>query len=167
MNEATGPILQNDAADTEVELSAEDLLALSNSPATKSNAAAPTPAQSMPTVSVRAREVRAAKLPANRYLAGAHVALSLVGAFVLVSAGYGLIAWYQATPSLADTFEQKTSLRELLSEATPPAEAEPVRLTNPFDAEEVFEFSPGTTQDAAREAVADILMKRAMSRQGG
>ena len=163
MNETTGPILQNDAADTEVELSAEDLLALSNSHTTKSDALL-TWAQSTPTVSVRTREARVPKLPTN--LAGARIALSLVGAFVLVSAGYGLMAWYEATPSLADTFEQKTSLRELLSEASP-AETEPVRLTNPFDAKEVFEFSPGTSQDAAREAVAEILMKRAMSRQGG
>lgn len=164
MNEATGPILQNDAADTEVELSAEDLLALSNSHTTKSDALL-TWAQSMPTVSVHTREVSAPKLPTSRYPAGARIALSLVGAFVLVSAGYGLIAWYKATPSLADTFEQKTSLRELLSEAASQAEAEPVRLTNPFDAKEVFEFSPGTTQDAARDAVAEILMKRAMARQ--
>jgi hypothetical protein len=150
MSESTGPVLQNGAADTELELSAEDLLALSTH-TTKSDAAL-TSAQSMPT---------------RRYPAGTRIALSLVGAFVLMSAGYGLIAWYKATPSLADTFEQKTSLRELLSEAASPAEAEPVRLTNPFDAKEVFEFSPGTTQDAAREAVAEILMQRAMSRQGG
>jgi hypothetical protein len=163
MNEATGPILQNDAADTEVELSAEDLLALSNSHTTKSDALL-TWAQSMPTVSVHTRKASAPKLPTRRYPAGARVALSLVGSLVLVSAGYGLIAWYKATPSLADTFEQKTSLRELLSEASP-AETEPVRLTNPFDAKEVFEFSPGTSQDAAREAVAEILMKRAMARQ--
>ena len=164
MSEATGLVLQNDAADTEVELSAEDLLALSTL-TTKSDALL-TWAQSIPTVRVRTREASAPKLPTSRYPAGARIALSLVGALILVSAGYGLIAWYKATPSLADTFEQKTSLRELLSEASP-AETEPVRLTNPFDAKEVFEFSPGTTQDAAREAVADILMKRAMSRQGG
>ena len=118
MSEATGPILQNDAA------------------------------------------------PASRHLTGRRMALSLVGAFVLVSAGYGLIAWHKATPSLANIFEQKSSLHELLSTAASQAEAEPVRLTNPFDAKEVFEFSPGTTQEAAREAVAEILMKRAMARQG-
>lgn len=98
---------------------------------------------------------------------GARVALLLVGVLVLVSAGYGLNAWYKATPSLADTFEQKTTLHELLSKTGSPAEGEPVRLTNPFDAKEVFEFSPGTTQDAAREAVAEILLKRAIARQGG
>jgi hypothetical protein len=165
MSEATGRILQNDAAGMEVELSAEDLLALSNSHLATSDAAL-TPAPSVPTVSVRTCETSAARRPTRRNLAGARIALSLVGALVLVSAGYGLIAWHKTTPSLAYTFEQKTSSHELLSEAASQAEPEPVRLTNPFDAEEIFEFSPGTTQDAAREEVAEILMKRAIARQG-
>lgn len=148
MSEAAGRIPQNDAG-MEMELSAEDLLALSNSHPT-----------------VRPREMSAARQTTRRNLAGARIAFSLAGALVAVSAGYGLIAWHRATPSLAYTFEQKTSLHELLSEAASQAEPEPVRLTNPFDAEEVFEFSAGTTEDAAREAVAEILMKRAIARQG-
>lgn len=164
MSEATGPILLNDAADTEMELSAADLLALSSPPA-KSDALL-TWAQSISTVSVRTRAAGAPKLPINRHPVVARIAFSLVGAVVLVSAGYGLITWYKEAPSLAYTFEQKTSLRELLSDASSQAEAEPVRFANPFDAKEVFEFSPGTSQDAAREAVAEILLKRAMARQG-
>jgi hypothetical protein len=165
MSKATGPDLQNDVADTEMELSAEDLLALANSPATKSDAASSL-AQSMPIVSVRTREAGTPGLPTTRRPAGARIALTLVGAIVLVSAGYGLIAWQKATPSLAYTFEQKSSWGELLSESASQAEAKPVQFTNPFDGKEVFEFSPGTTQDAAREAVAEILLKRAMARQG-
>jgi hypothetical protein len=164
MSEATGRLLQNDAG-MEVELSAEDLLALSN-PQPATSAAALTPAPSMPTVSVRTREMSAAKRPTRRNLVGAPIALSLVGVLVLVSAGYGLVAWHKATPSLAYTFEQKTTSHQLLSDSASQAEPEPVRLTNPFDAEEVFEFSPDTTPDAAREAVAEILMKRAIARQG-
>jgi hypothetical protein len=120
----------------------------------------------MPIMSVRKREVGAPGLPTTRCPAGARMALTLVGAIVLVSAGYGLIAWQKATPSLAYTFEQKSSFLELLSEPASQAEAKPVQFTNPFDVKEVFEFSPGTTQDAAREAVAEILMKRAMARKG-
>ena len=41
----------------------------------------------------------------------------------------------------------------------------PTRFTNPFDASEVFEFPPGTTEDAARQTVADILLKRARERR--
>jgi hypothetical protein len=165
MSKATGPDLQNDVADTEVELSAEDLLALANPHATKSDAA-PSLSQSMPIASARTREVGAPRLPTTRYPAGARMALTLVGAIVLVSAGYGLVAWQKATPSLAYTFEQKSPFLEFLSESASQAEAQPVQFTNPFDGKEVFEFSPGTTQDAAREAVAQILMERAMARQG-
>jgi hypothetical protein len=41
----------------------------------------------------------------------------------------------------------------------------PVRLRNPFDHSEVFEFPPGTSPTAARDAVAEILMARARDRQ--
>jgi hypothetical protein len=157
MNEVTKPIFHNDAADTEVELSAEDLLALSHSPSMKSDAV-PISAQSAPAPSKRTREVSAAGARTSRYPLGLRVAHAIVGAFVLVSAGYGLVAWRKATPSLASTFEPKTSVAQ--------AESEPVRYQNPFDPKEVFEFSPGTTETAAREAVAEVLMKRALARQG-
>ena len=45
------------------------------------------------------------------------------------------------------------------------AEVPPLRFANPFDAEEVFEFPAGTSEDAARDAVAEILMQRARERQ--
>ena len=41
----------------------------------------------------------------------------------------------------------------------------PTRFTNPFDTSEVFEFPPGTTQDAARESVAETLIERARERR--
>ncbi len=40
----------------------------------------------------------------------------------------------------------------------------PVRFKNPFDASEVFEFSPGTTPVEARDAVAELLSQRAQER---
>jgi hypothetical protein len=51
----------------------------------------------------------------------------------------------------------------------PPAEpaaaaAEPVLFKNPFDRSEVFEFPAGTTQQEARDAVAQLLMDRAHGR---
>lgn len=50
--------------------------------------------------------------------------------------------------------------------ATLPAESRepPVRFRNPFDASEVFEFPPGTSDDSARESVAAMLMQRARDR---
>jgi hypothetical protein len=157
MNEVTKPIVHTDAADAEVELSAEDLLALSHSPAMKSDAT-PISAQSMPALSKRTREASAPGKRTSRYPVGLRVAQATVAAFVLVSASYGLVAWRKATPSLASTFETKTSAAQV--------EPEPMRFQNPFDPKEVFEFSPGTTEKAAREAVAEVLMKRALARQG-
>ena len=41
----------------------------------------------------------------------------------------------------------------------------PVRITNVFDATEVFEFPHGTTESEAREAVAELLLGRARARR--
>ena len=41
----------------------------------------------------------------------------------------------------------------------------PVQFRNPFDASEVFEFPPGTSDDQARESVAAMLLQRARGRQ--
>ncbi len=41
---------------------------------------------------------------------------------------------------------------------------EPVRLQNPFDSSEVFQFPPGTSAAAAREAVANLLLERGRAR---
>jgi hypothetical protein len=48
-----------------------------------------------------------------------------------------------------------------------PAEPQgtPVRIKNAFDAREVFEFRPGTTESEAREAVAELLLSRARDRR--
>jgi hypothetical protein len=52
------------------------------------------------------------------------------------------------------------------AQTEPPAVGNlPTRFTNPFDASEVFEFPPGTTQDAARESVAETLLQRARERR--
>ena len=50
--------------------------------------------------------------------------------------------------------------------ATLPAESPPppVQFRNPFDASEVFEFPPGTSDDSARELVAAMLLQRARDR---
>jgi hypothetical protein len=46
-----------------------------------------------------------------------------------------------------------------------PAADAPVRVRNPFDASEVFEFPPGTSKADARKSVADVLMQRALDRK--
>jgi hypothetical protein len=59
---------------------------------------------------------------------------------------------------------QKTEQQER-SAMTADEEGEPVLVANPFDEAEIFEFPPGTSEGEARDAVADMLLKRAMERQ--
>jgi hypothetical protein len=63
-----------------------------------------------------------------------------------------------------------------IARSTPPAVPQPavpaeppkppVRVRNPFDAQEVFEFPPGITRAEARQRVADLLRERAIERGG-
>ena len=46
--------------------------------------------------------------------------------------------------------------------AEPPPQA--VKVVNPFDATEVFEFPPETTEAQARDAIAELLIQRAQER---
>jgi len=49
----------------------------------------------------------------------------------------------------------------------PPAVAEgrPIRIRNPFDRAEIFQFPAGTTRAEARDRVAELLLQRAHERQ--
>ena len=51
------------------------------------------------------------------------------------------------------------------SAAPPPTNSAPLRFANPFDRKEVFEFPPGTSRAAARDAVAELLYERAQDRR--
>jgi hypothetical protein len=57
----------------------------------------------------------------------------------------------------------------LLAKVAPAGPAKPqgapVRIKNAFDATEVFEFPPGTTESESREAVAELLLSRASERR--
>jgi len=48
--------------------------------------------------------------------------------------------------------------------STPSIKPTPVRLANPFDATEVFEFPPGTSLARARETMVERLLDRARGR---
>jgi hypothetical protein len=89
-----------------------------------------------------------------------------------VSAG---IAWFArptaATPSAppVERVPEPVPAPPAVEPAATPAaphstEIKPVRFANPFDRGEVFEFPPGTSEAEARDAVADLLLKRARER---
>lgn len=84
------------------------------------------------------------------------VAIALSLAFAAVAAGYALYSevGQGRTPSAA--VEQRNW-------AAMPV-GEPLRVANPFDSSEVFEFPAGTSEVDAREAVAGFLIERAARR---
>jgi hypothetical protein len=137
--------------DAEVELSAQDLMELA-APREHNEGKRKAP------VSVSPPRARANALAPRR--------ISILGlslSFVLLAAAVGVA--YLATAPSSHT-EQNARLPQSQLPAAAPANAgEPVRFTNPFDAKEVFEFAPGTSEAEARDAVAEILMERAMERQ--
>ncbi|MDB6012134.1 MAG: hypothetical protein JWL65_4384 [Gammaproteobacteria bacterium] len=53
---------------------------------------------------------------------------------------------------------------EELAPTAPSADSEAIRIKNPFDRTEAFEFPPGTSKAEAREAIAKLLMERAHDR---
>ena len=90
------------------------------------------------------------------------VAIALSLAFAAIAAGYAL---YSEIGS-ADAPRAATSSiaqQELPSLQSAPLD-QPLRVANPFDASEVFEFPAGTSEADAHEAVAGFLIERATRR---
>jgi hypothetical protein len=105
--------------------------------------------------------------------------MALAAALVGVAA---IVAWrpgppHQAaprtppTPAIATTPPPASQPAALLEpqELQKPQELDepqrpPMRVRNPFDAKEVFEFPAGTTKAEARKKVSEILLQRAVDR---
>lgn len=87
------------------------------------------------------------------------IALSLTVA--AVAAGYALYSHLRPVTAGAVTTQA-----ESVAAQTQPLE-EPLRVANPFDASEVFEFPAGTTEADAQEAIAGFLIDRAARRGVG
>lgn len=149
MSESAGVVPRIDETDTEIELSAQDLLALSDLAHVEEHATSSVLQPSKPTQSAAPHKLG---LP-----------LLLIAAVVVVGTTYVV-----TTSDGANHFAANNSQQIAQPEGPAPqqfAESEPVRFANPFDADEVFEFPPGTTEAQARDVVADVLLKRAISRQ--
>ncbi|HEY4214631.1 MAG TPA: hypothetical protein VGM84_24355 [Steroidobacteraceae bacterium] len=103
---------------------------------------------------------------------GVSTAIDLAIVLALIGLAY-LMQYQLATPAgpppVARRLTAASALVPAVSADTaqvqfPPEESLPVYFRNPFDASEVFEFPPGTSQTDARDAVAELLMKRARER---
>jgi hypothetical protein len=86
----------------------------------------------------------------------------------VLAAGFALVfLWpksvaHTSAPVLARIAAPITAV--MPAPAPPEPEGPPVRITNAFDATEVFEFPFGTSETEARQAVEELLLNRARER---
>ena len=151
---------EEDEDTIELELTAEEMLGLSraaNAAQASTSGSAPALISAKPVAQV-AKKKRFRLLPVT-------LAAALVG---IVAA----IAW---RPSPPHRVIQRAPPTPVARSTPPPAphpvvvveqSGPPVRVKNPFDAREVFEFPAGTTRAEARRRVAALLMQRAIDRRG-
>ena len=144
----------------EVELTGEQELALSR--AAEAARATARPDESGPVLSVPEYENFAARRTAR---------IDLVCNLTLALAGLGLavaLLWPASArhlPAPAPAVTRAAPLAEVAPAGPAEPQGAPVRIKNPFDATEVFEFPHGTPESEAREAVAERLLSRARDRR--
>ena len=108
--------------------------------------------------------------PAPREVAHASdIWVSLCVAVALGAAAVTIALWPSPRRAEAATQTEVPAVAPKLPLATSAAqtalpEDSPTRFANPFDASEIFEFPAGTSEDAARDSVAEILFERARER---
>jgi hypothetical protein len=170
MSEPNDTNVSGQDADSEVELSAEQLRELSVTSTSREQAERATlgaglpvtlPASAPRSASPEAhgsgsRDDRSAVFRVGRSL-GAVVAVMITGGALHHYGTSGTLD-HAASPTL-------TRAASHAAWAIPEPGGDTIRFANPFDASEVFEFPAGTTETEAREAVADFLVERAMNRQ--
>jgi hypothetical protein len=91
-------------------------------------------------------------------------------ALVAIIVSLTTIAWWTAATLRATERDASVatvpSLPALAPQSEPALDPDPpVKIRNPFDANEVFEFPAGTDPAATRESVAQLLLQRARERQ--
>jgi hypothetical protein len=95
------------------------------------------------------------------------LAVGLAVAFAGVAAGYAVYSYWKPVGSgrmpTASVVLASSDLQSEPADVFEPMGA-PVRVANPFDSSETFEFPHGTSEADAREAIAGFLMERAVSR---
>ena len=138
-------------------------LAATETPAPKANAASH---RAAPRPSLRIVGILAAVAATAVALASIthHAQHATVRAAAPVPAAPATAASTQPTPTVSEPNTPEALAAPDQAAAQNPTEPEPVRVKNPFDHSEVFEFPAGTSLKEARQSIADILMQRAHER---
>jgi hypothetical protein len=166
-------ITEDDEDTIEMELSAEQMRALSEAAAISMPALVPVRSageSAPPEVPLVIQSKAVASDPARQALRRARVAVTLcVAGTVLMSGVVAYLSMIRPQPAPAaaapaPVIPQQTA-PEMAPPPSPPAQIAPVRFKNPFDRTEVFEFPPGTSDTDARDAVAAMLLERALERR--
>jgi hypothetical protein len=162
-------------ADAEIELSVDDLVSLAAPNETKTVALALQKAAAMPLEIPTAIHNPVSANNVDTSNAGRAISrnsIFVVGlVIVVIVSGIAVYTHTHSRPAKAvqqawkPAFPQPTRDADIAEPPEPQPQAGPVRYANPFDSSEVFEFPAGTSRAAAREAVAEILLQRAVERQ--
>ena len=91
------------------------------------------------------------------------VAIALSLALAAIAAGYALYSQIGSSDAPRATNSNPVAQQELSSMQSATLD-EPLRVANPFDASEIFEFPAGTSEADAREAISGFLIERAARR---
>jgi hypothetical protein len=166
----SGYIDFTDTSETEVELTAQDLLSLpaAAAPARGSEPVATSSAvnKAQPAaIRVPAEKAKAASSPARKQgfslpKMAWGVGLAVVGGVVVAANHmYSAPKHVEPAPIIVSTIPQ---------EPDPVVDERPPTLVaNPFDPSEVFELAPGLSEEEARTAVEQLLLERASQRHAG
>jgi len=149
----------------ELELSPQDLLTLSR-PSEEQSAPVPLGVAMLTCAEPAVTEVSSVARDAPRMdrwpLARVAGILGIAAAVMaLGSAAHRAVVGRSATTTVINLSGPAAATTRQPAESISPS----VRIRNPFDASEVFEFSPGTSEAEARGSVAKILLQRAHDRQ--
>lgn len=91
------------------------------------------------------------------------VAIAFSVALAAIAAGYALFGDVLPAGASSASTSNIAAQREWSAVASVSVD-EPLRVANPFDASEIFEFPAGTSEADAHEAVAGFLIERATRR---
>jgi hypothetical protein len=155
MSESQISTLPTEERPAEIELSGDELQVLTRQPAPP---VPPSQATGVPATGPRPTKRAMWRWPVTLACAGA-VSIAAIAAGYRVSASDRSAAEAAAAAAIQALEPVTTSVQAQTIEAAP------VLFRNPFDKREVFEFPTGTSEQEARDAVADMLLNRAMERQ--